>query len=565
VLWEPLTDDDPARVGEYELHGRRRGRRTLLYRGVDGRGNAAVLRVPRPDLPAVNAQLVTVEAEALRRLQGQYAPVLLAAGLQDSPPWLAMTPIADEGDPDVQPTRLTELFDRALTDGTAPFDTLRGLLVSCYLANAVALCHLNNLVPATLDADSVYVLRRTVVLGDLSDCAVDGVYLGSGAAPTREDNVRALGELLQVISSKAGWDLPSLPEGMHLWQGDTWEQLRRLVLRCVDPDPAERPTASEVAEVLARYVARTRLQLAGAGPTAEGESRAPRGPLTPPAPDAGAPRPELRLPRFGTARRQALHRLDRLRAPLPRSRRLTLIGAYHYSGRATTTMVLGSLLAAVRGEPVLALDGSPSEGSLDAFLTRRNPAVVRDLAALPADVPYEEIRARTTRLPSGLEVVAHRSGHFSPNPAHQQEYVRVLAQTAHYYPFVLTDWAPLRLDGSAAAVLDHTDRLILCCGTADWFLAAARQVLERLRTARRWRLADEAIVVVTEVDGPSARRVPAALASRIGVSVNQVVAVPFDRALSSSFFQERELNGLRTPTLNVFLDLAERVVRTRTH
>ncbi|CAL9481917.1 hypothetical protein SUDANB151_03038 [Streptomyces sp. enrichment culture] len=557
-LWEPLTDDDPARLGGYELRGRRRGRRTLLYRGADGRGNAAVLRVPRPDLPAVNAQLVTVEAEALRRLQGQYAPILLAAGLQDSPPWLAMTPIADEGDPDVQPTRLTELFDRALTDGTAPFDTLRGLLVSCYLANAVALCHLNNLVPATLDADSVYVLRRTVVLGDLSDCAVDGVYLGSGAAPTREDNVRALGELLQVISSKAGWDLPSLPEGMHLWQGDTWEQLRRLVLRCVDPDPAERPTASEVAEVLARYVARTRLQLAGAGPAAEGENRAPRGPLTPPAPDAGAPRPELRLPRFGTARRQALHRLDRLRAPLPRSRRLTLIGAYHYSGRATTTMVLGSLLAAARGEPVLALDGSPTEGSLDAFLTRRNPAVVRDLAALPADVPYEEIRARTTRLPSGLEVVAHRSGHFSPNPAHQQEYVRVLAQTAHHYPFVLTDWAPLRLDGSAAAVLDHTDRLILCCGTADWFLDAAVRVLALVRGAGREQLARTALVVVTDTGGPSVRELPESFAPRLRVGPEQVVRVPFDGALQSPGW---ELRRLRPATTEAFLNLADLAMR----
>ncbi|MCT9008311.1 hypothetical protein [Streptomyces rhizosphaerihabitans] len=60
-------------------------------------------------------------------------------------------------------------------------------------------------------------------------------------------------------------------------------------------------------------------------------------------------------------------------------------------------MVLGSLLATVRREPVLALDGSASEGALD--LTHRNPAVVRDLAALPPPPSYEKIRARTTRLP----------------------------------------------------------------------------------------------------------------------------------------------------------------------
>ncbi|WP_432080252.1 SAV_2336 N-terminal domain-related protein [Streptomyces sp. WAC 04229] len=555
--WEPLTKDDPRRIGRYELRGRRRGRRTIVYRGVDRRGREAVLRVPRPDLPAVNAGLVTVEAEALSRLDGQYAPVLLASGLRDSPPWLAMTPIADAAAPDAPPLRLSEIFTRALTDGTAPFDILQGLLVSCYLANAVALCHLNGLVPATLDADSVYVLRRTVVLGDLSDCAVDGAYLGSGAAPTREDNVRALGELLQVISTKAGWDLPGLPEGMHLWQGDTWEQLRRLVLRCMDPDPAVRPGAGEVAEVLARYVARTRLQLGEAVARGAQGGPAARVPLTPPATAVPAPRPPLRLPRFGAGRREAQHSLERLRtAPLPHSRRLTLIGAYHYSGRATTTMVLGSLLAAARGEPVLALDGSASEGSLDAFLTDRNPAVVRDLAALPPAPSYEEIRARTTRLPSGLEVVAHRSGHFSPNPAHQQEYAHVLAQTAHYYPFVLTDWSPLRLDRSADVVLDHTDRLILCCGTADWFLDAAVRTLTIVRGAGREEQARRALVVTTDLGGPSGRKPPETFARRLRVDPGQVLHVPFDPALQSPDWQ---LHRLRPATTEAFLRLAELV------
>ncbi|GAA4809399.1 SAV_2336 N-terminal domain-related protein [Streptomyces ziwulingensis] len=549
--WEPLTGDDPRRIGGYELRGRRRGRRTIIYRGVDSGGREAVLRRPRPDLPAVNAGLIAVEAEALGRLQGQYAPVLLASGLHDSPPWLAMTPIADA---DARPPRLADIFTRALTDGTAPFDVLQGLLVSCYLANAVALCHVNGLVPATLDADSVYVLRRTVALGDLSDCAVDGEYLGSGVAPTREDNVRSLGELLQVISSKAGWELPGLPEGMHLWQGDTWEQLRRLVLRCIAQNPAERPAASEVAEVLARYVARTRLQL-GAAPVQP--TRGGRAPLTPPR-TPQVPRAALRLPRLGAARRTAEARMARLRVALPHSRRVTLIGAYYYSGRATTTMVLGSVLAAVRGEPVLALDGSASEGSLDAFLSARNPAVVRDLAGLTATASYEEIRARTTRMPSGLEVVAHRSGHFSPIPAHQQEYVHVLTQTAPYYPFVLTDWTPLRLDGSADAVLDHTDRLILCCGTAQWFLSAAVRTLAMLRGSGREALARRALVVATDVDGPSRRELPETFARRLGVPPEQVVRVPFDGALQSPRW---ELHRLRPATTEAFLRLAELAMR----
>ncbi|MET8681033.1 SAV_2336 N-terminal domain-related protein [Streptomyces sp. NPDC004647] len=558
--WEPLTDDDPRRLGGYDLRGRRRGHRTMVYRGVDTRGRNAVLRVPRLDRSAANARLIEVEAEALARLQGQYAPRLLATGFEDSPPWLAMAPIADTDAPNAQPPRLGRILTGALLNGTAPFDLLRGLLVGCYLANALALCHVNGLVPTDLNADSVYVLRRTVALGDLSDCAVDGEYVGSGPAPTREDNVRSLGELLQLISSKAGWDMPSMPEGMHLWQGDTWGPLRQLVLRCLDADAAQRPAASEVAELLARYVARTRLHQADATPSLSPSAAKTSMPVLltpPPALEASAARHGLRLPRFGTVRREMETRLEKLRVPLPHSRRLTLIGAYHYSGRATTTMVLGSLLASVRGEPVLALDGAASEGSLDAFLTRRNAAVVRDLVALPDAPSYEEIRARTTRLPSGLEVVAHRKGHYTPNPAHAHEYARVLQQTAPYYPFVLTDWAPLRLDGTTGALLDCTDRLILCCGTAHWFVDAAARVLDELRQTGRDGLARDAIVVATDLGGPSGRPLPADPVRNLLVDPAQVVHVPFDAALQSPGWK---LNQLRAATVNAFLKLAELVL-----
>ncbi|MFE2374842.1 SAV_2336 N-terminal domain-related protein [Streptomyces sp. NPDC059398] len=560
--WEPLTDSDPDQLGGYVLRGRRRGRRTVLYRGVDPRGEEAVLRIPRPDLPSANSRLIDVEAEVLRRLQGQCAPTLLAGGLRDSPRWLAMTPIADADTPTAQPPRLGDIYAQAVQAGSAPFDILRGLLVACYLANALTVCHVNGIVLADLSADSVFVLRRTVVLGDLSDCAVDGEYLGSGPVPTREDNMRSLGELLQLISSKAGLELPGLPEGMHLWQGGTWDQLRALVLRCLDADPAQRPAAGEVAELLSRYVARVRLQRGGAEPQLPpATTRAPseRPPLELHS-EGGGPRPAdagLRLPRFGSARRETLARLERLRVPLAYSRRLTLAGAYHYSGRATTTMVLGSLLAAVRGEPVLALDGAASEGSLDAFLTRRNEAVVRDLAGLPPTPSHGEIRALTTRLPSGLEVLAHRGGHFSHNPAHAQEYAGMLARTAPHYSCVLTDWSRLRLDRSAGAVLDHTDRLIVCCGTADWFLDAAVRTLEAVREDGRGRLAREAVVVAAEIGGASGRRLPGSFAGRLGIDPAQVVHIPFDAALQSPSW---ELDRLRAATVNAYLRLAELVL-----
>ncbi|MGN9759373.1 SAV_2336 N-terminal domain-related protein [Streptomyces sp. SD31] len=571
--WGRLTDDDPRQLGPYWLRGRRRLRWVVEYDGVDEVNRTrAMVRTPRPDVSADRAELIAVEVEALRRLGGQYAPALLGSGLGRTPVWVASAPIEDGPAP--APPRLAELFNQAHATGGAPFDKLTGLLVGWHLASALALCHLHGIVPSDLSAENIFVLRRSVVLADLSDCALDGQYAGMGPAPTPEDNVRALGDLLQLVSSKAGrelhWRVPGHPEGMHLWQGDTWARLRQIVLRCLGPDPAERPTAGEVADVLAKYIAQSRAERTGT-PTSPAQPQARTRPssrvpldLPPAAAVPSDPRSlPLRPPRFGVARRERQVRLERLRTPLRHARRITLIGAYHhggrvYSGRATTTMVLGSLLAAVRSEPVLALDGADDEGALDAFLTDRNPATVRDLADLPADPTYQEVRARTTRLPSGLEVAAHPGGHVPPNLIHAQAYPHVLARTAPYYSFVLTDWAPQRLDRSADAVLDLTDRLILCCGNSGWYLDAAWRVLDRLRVDGHRQLADRAIVVVTEAEQRTGRAVPDDLPARFDIGADQVVAVPYDRSLWSPGF--RQLDQLRAPALNAFLDLAALVV-----
>ncbi|MGP4010167.1 SAV_2336 N-terminal domain-related protein [Streptomyces sp. 4N124] len=557
--WSPLTDTDPRRLGPYELRGRRRGRRTVAYRAVDEHGRWAVLRTPRPDLPAANARLLEVEAKVLARLHGRYAPSLLSTGLDDNPPWLAMTPVADADAPARQPPRLADLVERSVADGTAPFDVLAGLLVAWHLASALSVCHTNDIVPADLGADSVIVLRRSVVLADLSDCAIDGRYAGTGPVPTKADSVRALGELLQLISSKAGVHLPGLPEGMHLWQGDTWGQLRHLVLRCLDDDPFERPAAGEVADVLARYIDQKRAK-----------QDAPLPPPPPAPPTERAPlklilnswTPDelpLRLPRFGSARRESEERAQRLRVPLRHGVRLTLLSVHARCGRATTTITLGSLLAAVRGEPALALDGAPTTGALHSFLEYGDPGTLRDLARLPGDASYPNIRHRTVRLDSGLEVAAHHEGRSGPNPAHPQEYARVLEQTAPYYAFVLTDWDGPWPDRSAEVVLDLTDRLLLCCGPSPWDVRIAENMLAGLRDSPHADLADNVLVVVTDMDGR--RPTPSSdLAERLRISPSQVAHIPYDTNLRYYGFQS--LAKLRPATAHAFLKLAELVVPT---
>jgi hypothetical protein len=174
------------------------------------------------------------------------------------------------------------------------------------------------------------------------------------------------------------------------------------------------------------------------------------------------------------------------------------------------------------------------------------------VAALPDSPSYDEISALTTHRVSGLEVVAHRLGHYMPSPAYAQDYARVLDHAAPHYPVVLTDWAPLELGPQAAAVLAHTDRLILCCGTRDTSVDAAVRSWRTLRGDIGGELADTALVAATDVEG-SGPFAPALLAQRLGLTTSQVVHIPADPALQTRGWK---LERLRPATVDAYLRLA---------
>ncbi|MEV0319374.1 SAV_2336 N-terminal domain-related protein [Streptomyces sp. NPDC050658] len=567
--WSPLTPQDPTRLGRYRLQGRRAGTRSLVYLGRDEAGREAALRVVRPDLPVATEQLLAAEAEALRRMDGRYAPELIATDLAGRPPWLAMRLLSVSGNRDLQPPRLSELLVYETPDGTATFDILTSLLLAWHLASALSICHLNGLVPAGISPDSVMVLERSVVFVGLSDCVVDGEFSGTGVAPTREDNIRSLGELLRLVSSKRQASVPGLPDGMHLWQGSTWQSLRALVKACLDPDPARRPTAGAVADKLARYVAIAQAmhgdgRSTGVTPAAKGGAPArppllarPKAAEAPAVPRIG--RRSLRLDLgLGGARAMQERRIALVRRPLTYHRRITVVGAHPSCGRSTTTFMLGSLFAAVRDEPVLAMDGAPVSGDLHDYLVRPNAATPRDLTRLPADASHAAIRELTSRAITGLEILAHRASYATRSPAYAEEYGRILTMTARHYAVVLTDWAAPYRDPALDVALDTTDRLIVCCTTSVFSVGEATRLLAGLRARGREDLVRNAVVVVSLLGGIDKSLQDAEIKERFAANCAGTVFVPFDLHLSEH--RAKELGRLRARTAQALLDLAARVV-----
>ncbi|WP_149827867.1 SAV_2336 N-terminal domain-related protein [Streptomyces tailanensis] len=569
-IWHPLAPQDPANLGPYALRGRRQGGRTIVYLALDDQGQEVALRTVRPELPASTARLLATEAEALRRMNGRYAPALLATDLDGRPPWIAMQLFPSTHGSNAQPPRLGELLDTG-PYSTGPFDILISFVLAWHLATALGLCHLNGLAPTDLSPDSVVVLERSVLLTGLSDCSVDGDYHGSGAPPTPQDNILALGRLLQLISSRPRKPLRGVPDSMHLWQGDTWQPLRELVLKCLSQDPADRPTATEVADRMARYIAIAQA-MRGGGPAPRTHAPAPahwKASLPPLEPRAPRDTPEPRLGRrpllrpAGNAARVARDALRAaVRRPLTHSRRVTLLGAHPNCGRSTVTVVLGAILTAVRGEPILALDGAPTMGDLHTHLTRRG-SPPRGLSTLPPDADYEEIRRHTSLTSAGLEVLAYRPLQFTPSLAYADEYRWALSLAARHYPVVLTDLSATRVDESADVVLELTDRLVVCCTTDEESVDATVRLLAGLRELGRGTLADEAVAVVTGLGGAKQPTPDHARYGALRQACAATVFIPFDPHL----FEHRriDLARLRERTVDSYLDLAARVVSEQSH
>ncbi|MER7412850.1 SAV_2336 N-terminal domain-related protein [Streptomyces cacaoi] len=550
--WEPLTPQDPRLLGPYTLLGRRAGRHTVVYRAqamgafrsAAETGTVVAVRALRPDAPRSLTWQLRTEAEALGRLAGRYAPQLLEHSTAGEYPWLAMSLIPHAQRPDWPPARLRD----ALADGQ--LDILTSLVLAWHVASALALCHLKGLVPRDLSTDWILLHGRSISLNCLLHCAVDGEYPG-GRAPTEADSIVALGEVLSEISGRHRAETSAAParfEPLGLWQGDTWEPLRELVERCRSTDPAERPSANEVAGALARYVS-----LAAA---ATGQDDPLPGSRPAPPPELPPLPPSVR--EAGTADERALGRrtvrsrfgeLARIRRPLERSHRVTVVGAHPHAGRLTTTFVLGTVLAAVRGTPVLALDASPTHGALRDRLSRRNPASLREVAGLALETPLEELRRFVTATPAGLDVLAHASAQTTRGPGWTEELHRVLALAGRHYPVVLSDWGAPHLDRSASPLLGWTDHLVVCCEESTPHLDDAGELLEKVRDMGHGQLADRATLAFARPssEGPLATQ-------RYSGHPGDLVLVPSDQQLAAH--REVDLARLRTATKRRFLELA---------
>ncbi|WP_445520033.1 SAV_2336 N-terminal domain-related protein [Streptomyces sp. NEAU-174] len=538
------------RYRAYRRLGGSRGQDVYLARR-SGASNDVVIRVA----PGAHREL-RIEAEALRRMSGHYAPRLFVDASSGDPPWLVMECARL---PDGSPAPpLSSLLGRK-PDGSPRLAPVHAATIGLRVAEAVNMCALKGIAPGILTADTVLVADGTVKLIGWTDASLND---GLPGAPTAADSVYAMGEILRALSD-------AQPTGDLIRTGELWRNphLLSIISACLDERPSRRPSAGRVADVFVQCLPTTPTSMSYEVETSARTQAPDAGPAPTTAPEP--PRP----PRSTRSRLAALvglggrsaraeqrqRKLDLIRTPLPSCHRIAVISRPVSAGRTITTLALGAVLAGERQDQVIAVDAMPGGDSLSRRVDGRPEGTVHDLAraGLPID-DADSIRRFTSRLPSGLEVLVGDTTPMSlvgrAAPIDDMEYRSVMTLLAPHYPIVLSDSDTGALHGSMRGIVDLADQLIIVTTPSVEHMRSAHSTLDRLAEDGHADLVRRAITVINMSHDVPWTDHYEGLAAGFRERCRGVAVVPYDGHLATR--GEIDLQRLAPRTLDAYIDLA---------
>ncbi|UYQ65269.1 SAV_2336 N-terminal domain-related protein [Streptomyces peucetius] len=256
--WSRLFVSDPRFDGSgalpYEVFAENTAgwSRVGLFLAHDGEGRVLVIR--RPEVPHA-LDLVATEVAALKRMDGLYAPRLLAWDTGCEHPWLAVE-CALEGRTDPAPDL------RSFVERHGPLYEAGLLMVARQFANGLARAHRKGLVHGSLTSHSVLIAGREVQIAGWMTASINGTVArhrashrqnaryrapelpGADAEPTQAADIYALGRILvEAAAGVATDEVAGAPDAFELPLGaEIAESLRA----CLSHDPERRPTAQEL-------------------------------------------------------------------------------------------------------------------------------------------------------------------------------------------------------------------------------------------------------------------------------------------------------------------------------
>ncbi|MBY6367357.1 MinD/ParA family ATP-binding protein [Rhodococcoides corynebacterioides] len=246
---------------------------------------------------------------------------------------------------------------------------------------------------------------------------------------------------------------------------------------------------------------------------------------------------------------------ERITQPVSGDYRIALLSLKGGVGKTTVTVGLGSVLASMRGDNVVAVDANPDFGTLGERVPRQTTSTVRDLlAARPWIRSYADIRLHTSQSSSRLEVVAGERDPAASEAFTDRDYRAVVETLCTHYGIVLTDCGTGIMHSAMDGVLSLAHALVLVSSPAVDGARSAAATLDWLGLHGYAHLVERTVVVVS-ANRPGAASIDMdELKRHFLARCRAVVVIPFDEHLAEGSVVE--LDRLRPRTRDAFVELA---------
>ncbi|MBS9532794.1 MinD/ParA family protein [Mycobacterium sp. M1] len=243
------------------------------------------------------------------------------------------------------------------------------------------------------------------------------------------------------------------------------------------------------------------------------------------------------------------------------SYQIAVLGLKGGVGKTSVTVSLGSALAKVRGDRILAIDADPGAGNLAERGGRQSAGTIADLLADREVARYNDIRAHTSMNAANLEILPSDEYSMSARAFNDEDWRRAIEVVSQYYNLVLADCGAGLFDPATQGVLSSASGLVIVASTSIDGARQAAVAMDWLRQNGYQDLLSRACVVINQVVPGKANVDVADLVQQFErhLQPGRVVALPWEKHIATGTQIEFDLlsNTYRRRVLELAAALSE--------
>jgi MinD-like ATPase involved in chromosome partitioning or flagellar assembly len=212
-------------------------------------------------------------------------------------------------------------------------------------------------------------------------------------------------------------------------------------------------------------------------------------------------------------------------------------------GKTAVTVALGSALAKVRGDRILAVDADPDGGNLADRAGRQSAATVADLLADKELARYNDIRAYTSMNGSNLEILSSEEYSGARREFNDDDWKGATNIVSRYYNLVLADCGAGLFQPAARGVLSTVSGLVIVASASIDGARQAAVTMDWLRQNGYQDLLGRSCVVINHVTPGKPNIDVADLVQQFErhVAPGRVVVLPWDKHIAAGTEIQLEL------------------------